>query len=61
MVEGMYAESLPRLHPHRLRRLCDNILSVKESVMEMFPVMVIAGVCLLISVVVGIYGVYKYN
>lgn len=29
--------------------------------MEMFPVMVIAGVCLLVSVVVGIYGVYKYN
>lgn len=29
--------------------------------MELFPVMIIAGACLLVSVVVGIYGVHKYN
>lgn len=29
--------------------------------MEMFPVMIIAGLCMLVSVVVGIYGVHKYN
>lgn len=47
--------------PHRQRRLCGNTFSFKESVMEMFPVMIISGLCLLVSVVVGIYGVHKYN
>ena len=29
--------------------------------MSMFPIMIIAGAFMLISVVVGIYGVRKYN
>lgn len=29
--------------------------------MEMFPVMVIASACMLVSIVVALYGVYKYN
>lgn len=29
--------------------------------MSMFPVMMIAGAFMLISVIVGIYGVRKYN
>ena len=33
----------------------------EESTMSMFPIMIIAGAFMLISVVVGIYGVRKYN
>ncbi len=29
--------------------------------MEMFPVMVISGACMLFSIAVAIYGVKKYN
>ena len=36
-------------------------ITIKESTMSMFPIMIIAGAFMLISVVVGIYGVRKYN
>ena len=36
-------------------------ITIKESTMSMFPIMIIAGTFMLISVVVGIYGVRKYN
>lgn len=29
--------------------------------MEMFPVMIIVGACMLFSILTGIYGVRKYN
>ena len=32
-------------------------ITIKESTMSMFPIMIIAGAFMLISVVVGIYGV----
>ena len=36
-------------------------ITIKEPTMSMFPIMIIAGAFMLISVVVGIYGVRKYN
>lgn len=29
--------------------------------MEMFPVMIIAGACMLFSIITAVYGVRKYN